>query len=58
MGGISVLKCCTGSRLGYERRGVRRECSRDQSAGVSPRAELALGGVGGLSMGGKWVREG
>ena len=39
-----MLKCCAGSRLGYERRGVRRECSRDQSAGVSPRAELALWG--------------
>ena len=46
-----MLKCCPGSRLGYER---RRE-EGDQSAGVSPRAELALGGVGGLSMGGKWI---
>jgi hypothetical protein len=48
-----VLKCCAGSRLGYER---RRE-EGDQSAGVSPRAELGpgAGGVGGLSMGGKWV---
>lgn len=29
---------------------VRRETSQQ----VSPRAELALGGVGGLSMGGRW----
>ena len=45
-----MLKCCPGSRLGYER---KRE-EGDQSAGVSPRAELGPGGVGGLSMGGKW----
>jgi hypothetical protein len=50
MGGISVLKFCPGSRLGYE----RGRAEGEQSAGVCPKLIWLYGGVGGLSMGGKW----
>jgi hypothetical protein len=42
-----VLKCCPGSRLGYE----RGRAEGEQSAGVCPKLIWLYGGVGGLSMG-------
>jgi hypothetical protein len=40
MGGISVLKCCPGSRLGYE----RGRAEGEQSAGVCPKLSWLFGG--------------
>jgi hypothetical protein len=40
MGGISVLKCCPGSRLGYE----RGRAEGEQSAGVCPKLSWLWGG--------------